>query len=444
MADQSQLYDALESRAEAIWGKNNRTIQYAYDDNGSLIEKKTIVTPVDEADPEVMVELVTYEYNLQNRLKQVMTTPYSAGQPLTSVGVSYEYNESGIRTACITDGVRVDYLIDPANPTGYAQVLEEWQAGQTEPAVSYLIGDDVIAQTSGGQTRVMLYDGHGSVRQHTTLAGNLVSYSHDPDGDGPASSIAYNSFDYDGYGVSLNPLQGSSLGYTGEQYDSALGQYCLRARYYDPANGRFNRMDPYTGNMTDPQSLHKYLYCHGNPVNCIDPSGKIGLLMGAFIAVLIVSLVMHVIVPIVRAIHRRIVTAPAARLLAEVRRAMESSGWYNVGPDVGPDNALAHATANIIAVGSDLFDNPGDALRAFQLREQGNGLNARMDRANNQAGNSLAAQYQKQNPRNSLIFYLKRLQLTWIENDQLVRGTYPEPDKINQLSPLLEQYWGHN
>ncbi len=60
MADQSQLYDALESRAEAIWGKNNRTIQYAYDDNGSLIEQKTIVTPVDEADPEVIVELVTY------------------------------------------------------------------------------------------------------------------------------------------------------------------------------------------------------------------------------------------------------------------------------------------------------------------------------------------------------------------------------------------------
>jgi len=33
-------------------------------------------------------------------------------------------------------------------------------------------------------------------------------------------------------------------------------------------------MDPYAGNTSDPQSLHKYLYCHANPVNGIDPSGR--------------------------------------------------------------------------------------------------------------------------------------------------------------------------
>lgn len=50
--------------------------------------------------------------------------------------------------------------------------------------------------------------------------------------------------------------------------------YYLRARYYDPLNGRFNQLDPYAGNNQDPQSLHKYLYCHANPVNGIDPSGE--------------------------------------------------------------------------------------------------------------------------------------------------------------------------
>ena len=49
------------------------------------------------------------------------------------------------------------------------------------------------------------------------------------------------------------------------------------ARWYDPANGRFNRLDPFFGNLTDPQSLHKYLYVHGDPVNGIDPSGLITL-----------------------------------------------------------------------------------------------------------------------------------------------------------------------
>ena len=47
----------------------------------------------------------------------------------------------------------------------------------------------------------------------------------------------------------------------------------LRARWYDASTGRFNRLDPFFGNLTDPQSLHKYAYVHGDPVNGIDPTG---------------------------------------------------------------------------------------------------------------------------------------------------------------------------
>jgi RHS repeat-associated protein len=62
--------------------------------------------------------------------------------------------------------------------------------------------------------------------------------------------------------------------YSGEQFDSKIGQQYLRARYYDPVTGRFNRLDPFFGNLNDPQSLHKYLYTHDDPVNGIDPTGK--------------------------------------------------------------------------------------------------------------------------------------------------------------------------
>ncbi|MFA7486382.1 MAG: RHS repeat-associated core domain-containing protein, partial [Phycisphaerae bacterium] len=51
-------------------------------------------------------------------------------------------------------------------------------------------------------------------------------------------------------------------------------QYYNRARWYNPLIGLFNQVDPYSGNTSDPQSLHKYLYCHANPVNAIDPSGR--------------------------------------------------------------------------------------------------------------------------------------------------------------------------
>ena len=68
----------------------------------------------------------------------------------------------------------------------------------------------------------------------------------------------------------------TSILYSGEQTDASGLQY-LRARYYDPATGRFNRLDPFAGNNSDPQSLHKYLYTTGDPINLIDPSGRVGI-----------------------------------------------------------------------------------------------------------------------------------------------------------------------
>ncbi|MDR2117203.1 MAG: hypothetical protein LBP87_12565, partial [Planctomycetaceae bacterium] len=65
--------------------------------------------------------------------------------------------------------------------------------------------------------------------------------------------------------------------YSGEQFDSKIGQQYLRQQYYDPTTGRFNRLDPFFGNLNDPLSLHKYLYTHADPVNGIDPSGLMSL-----------------------------------------------------------------------------------------------------------------------------------------------------------------------
>jgi hypothetical protein len=48
----------------------------------------------------------------------------------------------------------------------------------------------------------------------------------------------------------------------------------LRARFYDATTGRFNRLDPFFGNSSDPQSFHKYAYVHGDPVQGIDPTGE--------------------------------------------------------------------------------------------------------------------------------------------------------------------------
>ena len=62
------------------------------------------------------------------------------------------------------------------------------------------------------------------------------------------------------------------LGRYGIMYD-ADDLYYVRARYYNPIVQRYLSPDILTGKITDPQSLNPYVYCEGNPVIFIDPTG---------------------------------------------------------------------------------------------------------------------------------------------------------------------------
>ncbi|MEQ1906726.1 MAG: RHS repeat-associated core domain-containing protein [Pirellulaceae bacterium] len=138
--------------------------------------------------------------------------------------------------------------------------------------VVYTLGHDLIAQTtytpSGpaqGETLVLHYDGHGSTRILTNLLAAVATI-------GGQRQL----FFYDAYGNALgfNPtLAATTHLYSGEQFDSRINQQYLRARWYDASTGRFGSLDPFIGNNDDPQSLHKYLYTHADPINGIDPSG---------------------------------------------------------------------------------------------------------------------------------------------------------------------------
>jgi RHS repeat-associated protein len=50
--------------------------------------------------------------------------------------------------------------------------------------------------------------------------------------------------------------------------------YYAKARYYDPETARFLSQDPVQGDLTNPPSLHRYLYAYGNPTVYIDPDGR--------------------------------------------------------------------------------------------------------------------------------------------------------------------------
>ncbi|SEF63993.1 RHS repeat-associated core domain-containing protein [Eubacterium ruminantium] len=84
------------------------------------------------------------------------------------------------------------------------------------------------------------------------------------------------SYRYSAYGeiLDITGVMSDGYYYTGEYYDSETGLYYLRARYMNPATATFTSMDSYTGNIYDPASLHRYLYCNANPVKYADPSGN--------------------------------------------------------------------------------------------------------------------------------------------------------------------------
>ena len=105
-----------------------------------------------------------------------------------------------------------------------------------------------------------LYDRLGSVRQVINSAGDVVNrYSYNPFGEMHATETEESL---------LNPFK-----YTGQYFDSEIGQYYLRARQYEPYLGIFTANDPVDGKFEEPLTLHKYLYCTNDPINRIDPLG---------------------------------------------------------------------------------------------------------------------------------------------------------------------------
>lgn len=100
-------------------------------------------------------------------------------------------------------------------------------------------------------------------------------------------------YTYDAYGnttVNTGSPLNNPYQYNAEYTDSSTGNQYLRARYYDPASGRFLTKDTYLGETNDPLSLNLYTYAQNNPINYVDPSGHfllaatlIGLGVGALV-----------------------------------------------------------------------------------------------------------------------------------------------------------------
>ena len=180
----------------------------------------------------------SYQYDLLNRQTSVQMPDGRVQENL--------YDGEGLRAGIRECGKLSTFLYYNG------EILAEGN-GESMPLRRRLLGMSSLQTLEDGQYHACHQDEKGSTIYITGRDGAVE-----------------NCYAYDAFGNSLKKKEGiqNRIQYTGQQYDQETGQYYLRARYYNPAVGRFTQEDTYRGD-----GLNLYAYCKNNPVVYYDPSG---------------------------------------------------------------------------------------------------------------------------------------------------------------------------
>jgi RHS repeat-associated protein len=108
---------------------------------------------------------------------------------------------------------------------------------------------------AGTDEPVLQIDGSGNVTYlHQDHQGSLIAQTN-------SSGALLNKYTYSPFGESATlAAGGSTIGYTGQRYDSETGLFYYKARYYNPAIGRFLQTDP----VGYAQGMNMYGYVHND------------------------------------------------------------------------------------------------------------------------------------------------------------------------------------
>jgi RHS repeat-associated protein len=167
---------------------------------------------------------------------------------------SYAYDGDGDRISQTNDGVTTSYVVNSVPKL--AAVLMETTGSAT---TYYIYGQDLLYSLKAD----------GPHYHHADSLGSTIAVTD-------STGAVEQTIDYDIFGAmrTSTGASGTTYTFTGEEND-ASGLVYLRARYLDPAQGRFLSRDPYPSNAKDTQSINRYEYARNNPTNVVDPSGEL-------------------------------------------------------------------------------------------------------------------------------------------------------------------------
>jgi RHS repeat-associated protein len=244
-------------------------VAYGLDSVGNRLSLGSSVSGIASSsvafNPDDWMASETYDANGNTTLSGGRTFAYDSENRLTSMNngaVSIVYDGFGNRVAETASGVTTKYLVeDDVNPTGLPQVFDETVNGVVTRTYTYgLQRIDENQQINGTWAPSFYgYDSGGTVRQLTNPSGAVTD-----------------TYNYDAFGNKLSSTGITPNNYLcrGEEFDTDLGLYYLRARYYNPKTGRFLSRDSVDGSSVLPVTFHKYLYVGDNPIRFVDPLGK--------------------------------------------------------------------------------------------------------------------------------------------------------------------------
>jgi RHS repeat-associated protein len=259
----------LDTSAPNTWNLN-----WGYDRLGNRLSQTLVAGTISVGQPSFVVDPLTnyitgYCYDAAGNLLDETACPtgthtytYDGADRLTQInGGSATYTYFGqLRIKKTTGDGTTIYIYSGGKP------IAEYSAGAavTNPSKEYIYAGSQLLATVAGSSTTYYHPDHLSNRAETDSAGNVLRrLGNFPYGESWYDSTPSEKWKFTTYERDLG------TGETGLDY--------AQFRYYSSKQGRFMTADLLAGDNTIPQSMNRYSYVLGDPINLFDPAGLCGV-----------------------------------------------------------------------------------------------------------------------------------------------------------------------